>query len=456
MHSSLSLSSALCFAAVSALGGAAHGQTHNDASSESADAGLRADRPIPESTDAEPSGHARATPAAVEVEADTTATDALDAAQPPSALPGSENAAAAQHAPNPFVLGAYAEAFYQCNFNNPSNGLTNFRGFDNRHNSFTLSNVAVDAQWDYKRLIGRVTLQAGHTPSTYYLAEPQRSGSDGANASGAELWKYIQQAYAGYRFGVGNGLTLSAGTFLSPIGPESIAVKDSWNWSRSNLFFGLPFYHTGVRATYAITDEWAITVAGYNGWNSVVDNNNEKSLSAQLTYTRDDLVASILYFGGVERAANAPEGRAWRHLFDAHVTWHATPRLSLLAQANGGFEPNELGVSAWVAGAMYARFRIVKPLFFVVRGDAFYEHVAQSSAVRASPIFWPAPWVSSGTATIDYRPHDRVSFRLEYRHDQAGSDMFFGGRVAGDGSDTAFVPNRASQDTLTVGATTWF
>jgi hypothetical protein len=64
--------------------------------------------------------------------------------------------------------------------------------------------------------------------------------------------------------------------------------------------------------------------------------------------------------------------------------------------------------------------------------------------------------VSSGTATVDLRPHERVSFRLEYRHDHAGGDMYFGGHVEGDGGATPFVMNRDSQDTLTGGATTWF
>lgn len=357
---------------------------------------------------------------------------------------------------SPFTLGGYAEVFYQWNFNNPSNGITNFRGFDNRHNTFTLSNVALDAQWDHDDLLGRVTLQVGHTPSTYYLSEPVAAGASGANASDAELWKYIQQAYAGYRFGFGRGLTVTAGLFLSPIGPESMAVHDSWNWSRANLFFGLPFYHTGVRATSALSDDWEVTLAGYNGWNSVVDNNDEKSLSAQLTYTQPVVALSVLYFGGVERARGAVEGRAWRHLFDAHATWNPKPWLSLLAHANGGFEPNQVGVSHWAAGALYARFRVSEPLYFAVRGDVFREHVPENATERASPMFWPAPWVSSGTATVDCRPHQRVSFRFEYRHDHAGADMYFGGAVAGDGDVAPFVANRVSQDTVTLGATTWF
>jgi hypothetical protein len=96
-----------------------------------------------------------------------------------------------------FTFGGYAEAVYQWNFNAPSNGITNFRGFDNRHHTVTISNVVLDTSWDYQGLIGRVALQVGHTPSTYYLAEPSAPGASGANATGAELWKYVQQAYVG-------------------------------------------------------------------------------------------------------------------------------------------------------------------------------------------------------------------------------------------------------------------
>lgn len=439
MHSSsCRLISALVAACVLSLGRAVHGQ--------SPDVGG-------------PSRERPAAPAAVsqaQVDDLGARVRQLEAERDARAAASATTLTPAEPSTTPFVLGGYAEAFYQWNFNDPSNGITNFRGFDNRHNTFTLSNVALDTTWDHVGLIGRVTLQVGHTPSTYYLSETSAPGASGANATGPELWKYVQQAYAGYRFGLGRGLTVTSGLFLSPVGPESMAVKDNWNWSRSNLFFGLPFYHTGLRASYALSNEWALTLAGYNGWNSIVDNNDEKSVSAQVTFTREDLVVSVLYFGGVERPRGAPEGRAWRHLFDAHVTLHATPWFSLLAHANGGFEPNEFGVSGWAAGALSARIRIVEQLFFAARGDVFYEHVAENGTGRAAPIFWPAPWVNSGTVTLEYRPHDRVSFRFEHRHDHAGADTYFGGAVVGDGGATPFVMNRASQDTVTIGATTWF
>lgn len=360
---------------------------------------------------------------------------------------------ASPHQPR-VTLGGYVEGFVQWNANEPSNGITHLRGFDNRHATFTLANVALDARFDYEGVVGRVALQVGHTPSTYYLAETSAPGASGTSGSDAELWKYVQQAYAGYRFSGGEEANL--GLFLSPIGPESIAIRDNWNWSRSNLFFGLPFYHTGLRVAVPVGGGWVLNGAVVNGWNTVLDNNIEKSVLAQVTYGASDLALSVLYFGGIERPTGAPEGRAWRHVFDAHVTWHATSWLSFLAHANGGFEPNDFGTSSWEAGALYARVRILPELFVAARGDVFVEQVAANARGRASAIFWPSEWMSSGTLTVDLRPHPDVSVRAEYRHDHAAGDSFFGGTVMGDGITTPYLPNRRAQDTFTLGVTAGF
>lgn len=351
-----------------------------------------------------------------------------------------------------FRLGGYAEASYQWNFNQPSNGLTNFRGFDHRHNTFLLQNVAVDAQWDVEDVVGRVTLQVGSTPASYYAGEATLAGTSSVSGSAPFLWQYVQQAYVGYRFGLGGGLTVSAGLFLSPIGPESMAIHEDWAWSRSNLFFGLPFYHLGVKASYALTERWTLTVMASNGWNSIVDANDGKSVMVQAVYAREGLTASVLYFGGVERPRGAPEGQPWRSLFDAHVTWQLSPRIALLAHGNTGFEVTRFGLDAWQAGALAARVELFPFLFLAARGDV----VLEQAPTAAARILFPSPWLSSGTATLELKPHARVSFRLEYRHDQAGAPLYFAHAVAGDGTLVAWVPNATSQDTLTLGATTWF
>lgn len=354
----------------------------------------------------------------------------------------------------------YVEAYYAYNFNRPSNRITNYRGFDNRHDTFSLTNAAFGANWDAGRVGGRVVLQIGSTPSSYYSGEPALAGAGGANASSSELWKYLQEAFISYKASVGRGLLLQLGLVASPIGFETFAVKDSWNWSRSNLFVGFPYYHTGIRATYDWSNELTTTVSVFNGWNSVVDDNDEKSFEANVRY---EIAGTVrlqgLYFGGVERPRGAEEGPAWRHHFDAVVQVDPTNWLSIAGQGDYGSENNRIGTARWAAGAVYARFQPFHRIYLALRGDRFHEQLATDASGRSSsPLFWGGvEWVSSGTATIDVRPHDQLSVRLEYRHDVAAAPLFFGRNVLGDGSsDARYVANARTQDTLLLGGTAWF
>jgi hypothetical protein len=351
----------------------------------------------------------------------------------------------------------YVETYYQWNFNNPSNGITNFRGFDNRHDSITLENVVFGASWRVDRLDSKLLLQVGSTPATYYGSEPDLPGTAGANATNKALWMFVQEAHVGWHAPTANDLFLEMGLFPSPIGPEVFAINQDWNWSRSNLFFALPFYHTGFRATYFVTGRLATTLAAYNGWNSIVDNNQEKSVSGSVGYRIADRVnAQILYFGGVERPTGAPEGPYWRHDFDAYVEVDPRPIVNLMVHGNAGWEPNRFGTSSWYAGALYARIKALRWLWLAARADYFHEN----EPTGATPIFWPlgTSWVTEGTVTLDFRPTpDNLSVRLEYRHDSADNDLYFLGTVAGSGLPTdPFVPNARSQDTVTLGATGWF
>jgi hypothetical protein len=354
------------------------------------------------------------------------------------------------------ILGGYTEIFYQWNFNRPENGITNYRGFDNRHNSVTIANAVLDVAGAAGPVSARLALQFGHTPESYYLSEPAAPPIAGAGATGTQVWKFLQQALIGYKAPLGRGLLFEGGIYLSPIGPEGMAIKDQWNWSRSNLFFGLPFYHTGFRVTYPFTERLSVTLHATNGWNNVVDNNVPWSLAGELAYVLPErLTLHLVYFTGVERSTGAPEGQPWRHLFDAYATWQPKEWVALSLQGNGGFEPNRFGTSFWAAGAAYLSFRPHSVLRVSARADLFHESVAEGPSGRAAPIFWPASLVSSQTLTLDARPHANISFRLEYRHDHAAGAMYFSAAPPRDLLGQP-LPDAPDQDTLTVGTVAWF
>ncbi|MFO0609957.1 MAG: outer membrane beta-barrel protein [Polyangiales bacterium] len=350
------------------------------------------------------------------------------------------------------VLSGYVEAYWQYNFNVPQNGVTAWRGFDNRHNTFDISNAVFDAAWSSRRVQGRLTLQVGTTAELFYAAEPARRAIPGASRSDTEVWSHLQQANVGFRMPGDDRILVEAGIFLSPIGPETIAVRDNWNWSRSNLFYGLPFYHTGLRATFSLAPRHAVAFMVTNGWNSVIDGNSAKSVMIHYTYTRDDETGvTLLYLGGVERADDDPLGQSWRSLVDATARTRVSRYLSLMAHVNGGGERTALGVDYWLAAAAYARLDLTRSLRVALRADVFYE----SSPTDAGRIFWPASWMASQTATVEVAPAPQVALRAEYRHDLASDAIFYRG-ASFDGATMRERFNARTQDTVTGGLVAWF
>jgi hypothetical protein len=191
----------------------------------------------------------------------------------------------------------------------------------------------------------------------------------------------------------------------------------------------------------------------FNGWNDIVDNNAGKTLMTHLTYkVPDRVLLQALYCAGPERPTGAPEGPAFRHHVDAFGQIEVTTFLAFAAQADYGFEPDRIGTARWWGGALYARVKPVDRLYVALRADRFHEDLATNDAQNrvSSPLFFGGvEWVSSQTATIDIRPHERLSLRVEGRHDIADTPLYFG-------SDDPQTPTRRTQTTLLAGATAWF
>jgi len=388
--------------------------------------------------------------------------DAAEGERPAQPVETSEEAEAPWS--DAVTLSGYAEAYYSHNFAKPENGITNNRWLDEKHNSFTLQTVVLDVAAEKGPVSAKLTLMFGPTADRWYFEGAQVPASEtGVYLNPAkysnETWKHIQTAYVAYRAPVGEGLVLQGGLMPTQVGYEGAAIKDNWNWSRSNLFNYLPFFHVGLRATYPVSDSLSLTAAVYNGWNQASDLNKAKTISLQSSLLRDEWLFNLLYLGGFERAKGQdPAGEPWRNLFDAVVQYDVLPMLSLGTNLDGGFERNDLGVQSWFAAALYARAKATDWLYFALRGDGIFEQNAERNIENASvtsPILLGgSDHILSGTVTAELRPIDGVSFRLEYRHDDSDADVpLFYTR----GFDAAGLQRTSSvQNTLTLGMTGWF
>jgi hypothetical protein len=75
----------------------------------------------------------------------------------------------------------------------------------------------------------------------------------------------------------GGPLTVIAGKFVTLSGTEVIASPGNNNVSRSILFGAIPFTHTGVRATWALSDTVSLIAGVNNGWDQLQDANKGKT-----------------------------------------------------------------------------------------------------------------------------------------------------------------------------------
>ena len=355
-------------------------------------------------------------------------------------------------------LGGYVEGYYSYNFRKPSNDITNLRGFDFRHNTITLANASVYASFESKAgAFGHLALQWGQTPRSYYQVEPDAPATSFTGTSDGELWEVIQEAYVGYHAPIGLGLDIKAGLMLSPLGYESITAHNNFHWSIANASLALPFYHTGVTFRQSLHDTTGLTLGVFNGWNSVVDNNKEKSLLAAVDFDLPcGTIAQIAYFTGVEAEPEA-EDRDWRHLFNLWAVLPRLARMQIAFQADAGLEPRDSVTLWWTGAILDVDLAITDWLHFAVRGDFFLEDVPSAEGVntREGAIFFPVRELYGATTTLRTVLKDQLALYLEYRYDNASDAAFFDENTVLE-SEGDPVANRRSQHTATIGFTGWY
>ena len=132
-----------------------------------------------------------------------------------------------------------------------------------RHGEFQLNLASVGAEWSYRRVIGRLSLQTGSMLNI--VQDQDGSVTRGRNLTTENL-RNIREATVGYHWDKASGLNLEAGIFMSYIGLESYLLAENWNYSRSLVCDFTPFYFQGVRLQFFPNARWKIEPWVMNGW----------------------------------------------------------------------------------------------------------------------------------------------------------------------------------------------
>ena len=306
------------------------------------------------------------------------------------------------------VSGYIDAAYSHANRNLETSGFSN-RVFDSQNNSFSLHQFGLTvAKQPKEGFGGLVNFTAGKDAQVIHSA-PESTGSTSSMFD-------ITQAYGQYAAGP---ITVIAGKFTTLHGTEVIASTGNNHFSRSILFGAVPFTHTGLRATYAVSDTVSLMAGVNNGWDQLQDSNKSKTTEIGATLTPIKPMSLSLSAMSGSEVVGATNGT--RNSINAVGTYTLTDAISFgleylsVSQEHGTATG---GTAKYSGAAGYFTYMISPKLRLAVRGESFDDadgfrfNTASGTKYR------------EGTLTVSFLPTSNYEVRAEVRSDKADNAVF--------------------------------
>jgi Putative beta-barrel porin-2, OmpL-like. bbp2 len=150
-----------------------------------------------------------------------------------------------------------------------------------RTGEFNIQALNVGGDFHAGNMQGRILTQFGSVST----AVPR---NDASYSQGqwdlADAYRYLSEMYAGYHINVNHGLNLQVGDFLSFIGLFSYYSFDNWMYQPSYVSSNTPWFFTGFRAQWFVTNKLKIEPWFINGWQTYAKYNGRHGLGGQILW----------------------------------------------------------------------------------------------------------------------------------------------------------------------------
>ena len=309
-------------------------------------------------------------------------------------------------------LQAFVDTYFAYNTNRPFDHANFFPGVGTsakRHDEISINQAEVDVVLPPEPVGFKLALNFGTSTEVVHAAEVR------GIAVSPDVWRNLIQASVQWQTKVGRGLLLEAGVYPSHIGLESFQTRDNWNYTRSWLGELSPYYQAGLKAALPLSEHWSAQLHLLNGWQTIADNNDGKSLGTQLAWSADRASFTLNGFLGPELPGDDEDLRT---MVDVLASFKLTPSFTLTAAFDAAQEERPAGDSVgWHGLGLYARYAPpASRTAFAVRGEYYDDGDGAISGV--------AQTLKEITATLEHRPVPRLILKLEGRYDRSSADVF--------------------------------
>src|SRR6266853_4432238 len=289
------------------------------------------------------------------------------------------------------------------------------RVFDGQQNSFALNQFGLTvAKQPKEGFGGLVNLTVGRDAQVIHSFPETNTAVPPANST--SMFD-VTQGFLQY---AGGPLTVIAGKFVTLSGTEVIASPGNNNVSRSILFGAIPFTHTGVRATWALSDTVSLIAGVNNGWDQLTDSNRDKTL--ELGATLNPIKPLNISVSGYSGKELTPTGNGTRTSINAVGSYSITDALNVGAELLNVSQAVPVGGGAttsrkYTGAAAYGSYMFTRRIRGAVRVENFDDKDGFHFGVAGTKY-------RELTVTGAYLAADNFEARAELRRDTATNAVF--------------------------------
>lgn len=233
-----------------------------------------------------------------------------------------------------------------------------------------------------------------------------------------------------------NDWTVRMGHYYTTIGYEVVTAPDNFFYSHSYAMqYGEPFTHTGLLASYSLSDQLTVSAGFDRGWNTWEDNNDDLSVLTGISGTsydgRTTLACAVTVGDYDDRGVNN------RSMYSLVFTHQISCRLQYILQHDYGIDLNgsvrpenrQRDNAEWYGLNQYLLYDINDCWALGLRFEWFRDDDGARVGGIGAPNGWTlGPDIQSGqigwagnfyaaTFGINWKPTDRITVRPEGRWD---------------------------------------
>ena len=287
----------------------------------------------------------------------------------------------------------------------------NFLYNHNRQNETTINLALAGMRVIHSKYRANLMLQAGTYVVDNYQTEPVGL-------------RHLHEANVGVSLNKKNSLWFDMGVFSSHVGLESAISVLNPTLTRSLTAEFSPYYLTGTRVTYHISDKLSLMGMMANGWQRIqrLEDETRPLLGSGLVFKPSE--KTKINWSTLSGIVNRNGENHTRYFNNFFFTHELSNQLSIFGVFDFGYESvsrQQDLYRKWYGITAIARFRLRENWFSSLRYEHFYDETDQFvSRIQSSPFLThPNNYIHGYSVNVDFIPNEHVQCRVEIKHQQS-------------------------------------